>query len=206
MLVDWLIAYGINVSTAKRFADPLKAAMALNGVHSVEQQAGMMAQGAFESNNFDSMEENLRYTTAAAARRAFGSRVVPHLHRILRNPQAMANFVYANRNGNGDEASGDGWRFRGRGFGLTGRRNYLKASEGCGLGNVFVIRPELVAEPSDACLTFAWYWRSHGCNEMVAAGDFDATTTAINGKARLHADRRITAFKKMLLAHKQVAG
>jgi putative chitinase len=194
-VIDWLIQAGVPVTQAKRFAEPLKAAMALYDISTPARRSGFLAQALYESNNFTRLEENLWYTTEKAAVAAFGKRVIPHLHRILRNPQALANFVYANRLGNGDEASDEGWKFRGRGiFQLTGKVNYLQAGQGIGLNAVYIHNPAIVSEPSDACLTAAWFWQSKGCNQLVDQDRFDATTTVINGKARLHADRRLKMF------------
>lgn len=190
-MVEQLIRAGIHSTQAKAFDAPLRAAMAMHDISTVQRQAGFIAQAAYESTNFTRLEENLFYTTEKAARAAFGARVVPHLGRILRNPQAMANFVYAGRNGNGDEASGDGWRYRGRGlFQLTGRANYAKAG--------YEDAPALVAEPSAACVTAAWYWVVNHCNQMIDVGDFDGTTRAINGKAMLHAAQRRALYARVL--------
>lgn len=205
-LLDSLIASGVRPTQARAFAEPLRAAMALYDISTPARQAGFVAQCIVESDQLTSLEEDLRYTTEGAAVRAFGSRVLPHLGRLLRNPKAMANFAYANRNGNGDEASGDGWLFRGRGlFQLTGRENYRRASIGVGLGGVYLIRPELVAQPSDACLTAAWYWQSNGCNQLVDAGQFDRTTKLINGPAMLHRQKRADTFALALDAFKAPA-
>lgn len=198
-MIERLIAAGIHPTQAKQFADPLHAAMKLNAIDTEARQAAFIAQCMVESANFTRLEENLRYTTERAVLSAFGKRALPHMARILRNPQAMANFAYANRNGNGDEASGDGWVFRGRGlFQLTGRANYKAAAEGVGLGADYLYRPELVAMPSDACLTAAWYWRVNGCNQAIDAGMFDTTTRVINGKAMMHAQQRAQAFASTL--------
>lgn len=195
-LINWLTAMGVSITPAKQFAEPLKASMALFDISTPERQSAFIAQCLAESDRLTSLEEDLFYTTERAAVAAFGKRAVPRLTDILRNPKGMANFAYANRNGNGDEASGDGWRYRGRGlFQLTGKTNYQKASVGVGLGAVYLHSPELVAQPSDACLTAAWYWQSNGCNQLIDAGRFDATTRAINGPAMLHADRRLALFK-----------
>ena len=198
-MIERLIAAGIHPTQAKQFAEPLHAAMKLNAIDTEARQAAFIAQCMIESANFTRLEENLRYTTERAVLAAFGKRALPHMPRILRNPQAMANFAYANRNGNGDEASGDGWAFRGRGlFQLTGRANYKAACEGVGLGAVYLYRPELVAQPSDACLTAAWYWRVNGANQAIDAGMFNTTTRIINGKAMMHAREREQAFATTL--------
>lgn len=97
-----------------------------------------------------------------------------------RQPEKIANRVYANRLGNGDEASGDGWRNRGRGlFQLTGKDNYAKA--GAALGKNYAANPELVALPEDACLTAGWYWNTHNLNTFADMPD-SWRKVANNGK------------------------
>lgn len=198
-MIEQLIRMGVEPTQARQFADPLKAAMALFAISSPQREAAFLAQCMAESGRFTRLEENLRYTTPERIRAVFPSRVksLAEAAPLVRNPQGLANRVYAERNGNGDEASGDGWRYRGRGlFQLTGRANYARAS--AALAMDYVGAPQLVAEPSDACLTAAWYWHSNGCNEMIDAGRFDATTRAINGPAMLHARERLAYFQEAL--------
>ena len=118
---------------------------------------------------------------------------------FARNPKALANRVYSSRNGNGDEASGDGWRYRGRGlFQLTGRANYLRAAQA--LGRPYVGDPDMVGEPSDACLTAAWFWATNGGNRLIDQGDFGGTTRMINGPAMLHARERLALYQDAMSA------
>jgi putative chitinase len=201
-MIERLIAAGVHPTQARAFADPLKAAMALFDISTKDRQAAFLAQCMIESQGFTKLEEDLYYTTPARVN-AFFSAITTDAEAALyiRKPKALANKVYANRNGNGDEASGDGWAFRGRGlFQLTGRANYKKASEGVGMGAVYLHKPDLVATPPDACLTAAWYWQSHGCNQLIDAGDFDRTTRMINGPAMLHKHERAAAFHHNLTA------
>jgi putative chitinase len=202
VVIERLIAAGVHPTQAKAFSEPLKAAMALFDISTDERQAAFLAQCMIESQGFTRLEENLYYTTPARLNSIF-SAITTDAEAALyvRNPQRLANKVYANRNGNGDEASGDGWAYRGRGlFQLTGRANYQKASEGVGMGAVYLHKPSLVADPSDAALTAAWYWQSHGCNQLIDAGDFDRTTRMINGPAMLHKHERAAAFHHNLTA------
>lgn len=201
-MIERLIAAGVHPTQAKAFGDPLKAAMALFDISTKERQAAFLAQCMVESQGFTRLEENLYYTTPARVN-AFFSAITTDADAALyiRNPKALANKVYANRNGNGDEASGDGWEFRGRGlFQLTGRANYKQASEGANMGAVYLNRPSLVAAPPDASLTAAWYWGSKGMNQLIDAGDFDRTTRMINGPAMLHKHERAEAFHHNLTA------
>lgn len=194
-MIERLIALGIHPTQARQFAEPLKAAMALHDISTHQRQSAFLAHCILESSKFTMLEENLRYTTPERIRSVWPTRFrsVADAAPFVRNPQGLANRVYAGRNGNGNEASGDGWKFRGRGlFQLTGRANYLRAAQA--LGRPYVGDPDLVSEPSDAALTAAWFWRDAGCNQMVDADNFNATTRAINGPAMLHAHERLSLY------------
>lgn len=199
-MITQLIACGVHPTQARLFGDPLRAAMKLNAIDTEAREAAFIAQCIVESQNFTRLEENLFYTTPARINAIFSAvKTDEEAVKYTRNPKALANKVYANRNGNGNEESGDGWTYRGRGlFQLTGRANYKAASEGCGLGAAYLWRPDLVAMPSDACLTAAWYWRVNGANQAIDNGMFDATTKAINGPAMMHRNERAAAFAQAL--------
>lgn len=146
--------------------------------------AAFVAQAAHESAEFTRLEENLNYS-AEALLKTWPTRFITKQQADLyaRRPEKIANFVYANRIGNGDEVSGDGFNFRGRGvFQLTGRANYRSASIAIA-GNdwLLVNNPELVAMPEYAAETAAWYWESNHLNEFADSGDFALLTRKING-------------------------
>lgn len=200
-MIQTLIACGVNPTQAKQFAEPLKAAMALNDILTPEKQAAFIAQCMIESASFTRLEENLFYTTPERIRAVWPSRFssVEQAALYTRNPKALANFVYANRNGNGDVASGDGYAFLGRGLiMLTGRDNYRAASIGVGFASAYIHRPDMVAEPPDAALTAAWFWRDRGCNRAMDSGNFNQTTRIINGPAMLHKKEREAQYKRCL--------
>lgn len=121
--------------------------------------AQFLAQCAHESANFRQMEENLNYSRQAL-RKTFPS-LFPNDQIAAQyegKPQLIANYVYANRLGNGDFKSGDGWRYRGRGFiHLTGKYNYQKAGEALGIN--LVDNPDLAADPEIAADIALWYWK-----------------------------------------------
>ncbi|MFM8991040.1 MAG: glycoside hydrolase family 19 protein, partial [Alphaproteobacteria bacterium] len=100
-----------------------------------------------------------------------------------RQPERIANRVYANRMLNGDEASGDGWRFRGRGpIQVTGRENYRKAGQALGMG--LESDPDRMLDPATGCLAAAWFWHSRGLNTLADADSengFREITRRING-------------------------
>lgn len=189
--IGQLVAAGIAPTQARQFAEPLSTACDRFAINTPARIAAFVAQCRVESSNFTTLEEGLSYRSAERIRAVFGHRV-PSLQiaaLLVRKPQALANAVYAGRNGNGDAMSGDGWRFRGRGcIQLTGRANYFDAA--VGLGQPYVDCPELVAEPAHAALTAAWYWHNNKLNALADAGLTDSITKAVNGAAMMHADLR----------------
>jgi len=166
--------------TADRYVDALNQAMAANGITTPEQRAAFLAQVAVESNQLQNTTENLNYTTAQRLQQVFGRTRFPSpgaAAPYLRNPEALANRVYANRNGNGDEASGDGYRYRGRGLmQTTGRENYRAV----GHEN----DPETLEAPQGAADAAAQYWASHGLNGQTAGPltqqQFDEVSRTVN--------------------------
>lgn len=186
-----LIACGLQPTQARAFADPLAAACDRFDINTPQRVAGFVAQCRVESSDFTRLEEGLFYTTTARIRAVFPSRVKSEADAasLARNPRALANRVYAGRLGNGDEASGDGWAYRGRGLiQLTGRDNYAAAAAAC--GKLYLERPDLVAQPEDAALTAAWFWASAGLNALADTQNWDGITRRVNGPAMLHADLR----------------
>lgn len=96
-----------------------------------------------------------------------------------RQPEKIANRVYAGRMGNGPESSGDGWRYRGRGLiQLTGRDNHRAV--GLALGLPLVEQPELLEQAEHAAQSAAWWWAKHGMNELADAGRIQDIGSVIN--------------------------
>lgn len=149
-------------------------------INTPQRQAAFIGQCSHESGNFRVLEENLNYRPATLMR-IWPSRFKTMEDCLICNgPRGIANKVYANRMGNRDEKSGDGWRFRGRGcIQLTGHANYFHAGKACGVD--FVMEPDLVATPKYAAMTAGWFWSTHGCNKLADAGDWAALTKKING-------------------------
>lgn len=178
-----LIAAGINPTTARAFVDHLQSAFERYAINTPRRIAAFIGQCSHESAGFTRLEENLFYTDPARIASTFSAlRQVEEARGYLRQPQALANKVYAGRNGNGDQASGDGWRYRGRGLiQITGRRNYRNAGTATGLP--CEAQPDIVAQPNCAALTAAWYWQSNGLNTHADNWQLDAITRAINGPA-----------------------
>lgn len=191
MTVAHLVAAGIAPTQARQFQAPLAAACARFQINTAPRLAGFVAQCRVESAGFTALEESLFYRDPVRIQRIWPARV-PTLQLaqgLARNPQGLANVVYANRLGNGDTASGDGWRYRGRGLKqLTGRANYVDAADA--LNRPYVTNPELVALPEDACMTAAWFWHVNKLNILADSAQWDAITRAVNGPGMLQAAER----------------
>ena len=151
------------------------------GISTHRQQAAFLGQCGHECGNFTKLEEGLSY--AADRLMKIWPKRFPNMeiaNKYARNEKALANFVYANRMGNRDEKSGDGYRFRGSGWlQLTGHDNFYHAGKACGVD--FVMNPDLVRQPKYAALTAGWFWSTHDCNRLAEAGDWVALTKKING-------------------------
>lgn len=176
--------------SAAAWTPVLNAAMAEFGIGAnADRIAAFLAQIAHESGELRRLEENLNYRTAARLCAVWPKRfpteadAAPYVSASDR----LANRVYADRLGNGDAASGDGWRYRGRGLlQVTGRGNY--ASVGAALGLKLTQTPELLLQPEPAARSAALYWKSHGLNELADDRsdddddeDFVLITVKING-------------------------
>jgi putative chitinase len=127
-----------------------------------------LAQCAHESADFKHVSENLNYSLEALMRVFPKYFTIENVESYVHQPVEIAARVYANRMGNGDEASLEGWFYRGRGYiQLTGKDNY-KAFDATVSDNV-VINPEIVATvyPLESA---AWFWNSHKLNEVADQG------------------------------------
>jgi putative chitinase len=156
------------------------------GINSPVQQASWIGQCGHECGNFRILEENLNYRAATllklfprTPKRAWGF-TPEEAAAYEKQPQKIANRIYGNRMGNRDEASGDGYRFRGSGFlQLTGHSNFYHAGQA--LGEDFVMQPELVRTPKYAAMTAGWFWQTHKLNQYADSRDFVMMTKKING-------------------------
>ena len=176
------------------FVAALQRAMDEREIDTPARRAAFLAQVGHESSQLTRLVENLNYSAQGLAAtwpsRYLGPDGQPNALalRLARNPQAIADNAYASRNGNGDEASGDGWRYRGRGLlQITGRANYRAA--GAGLGQPLEQEPELLEQPEWAVISAAWWWASHDLNELADRGEFAAITRRINGGTNGQAER-----------------
>ena len=177
MNVEQLHELGID---AKWF-DPLLETFARFDINTPLRQAAFMGQCQHESGNFKTLQENLNYKPEALMR-VWPSRF-PDMETALEyahNPEKIANKVYAGRMGNGDEESGDGWLYHGRGLiQLTGKDNYALCGDSLMLD--LLRDPDILLTPQGACLSAGWFWRKHGLNECADVKEYILMTKRING-------------------------
>lgn len=203
-------AAGLTDALAARWFAHIQAAPAEFEIDTPRRLAAWLAQMGHESGGFTRLVESFDYRIdalklfsgvpanlrAGLGRRA-GEKAVPP-DRQMR----IANLAYGGRYGNGDAASGDGWRYRGRGLKqITFRDNYRAC--GAALGVDLVAHPERLEEDSLAARSAGWFWAAHGCNAHADRGDFDKTTRVINGPAMEGHDKRLERYAMacgMLLA------
>jgi putative chitinase len=143
--------------------------------------AAFLAQNAHESTSFNNLEENLLYS-AERLMVVWPSRFysISVARKYEYNPKKLANLVYADRLGNGNEASGDGYRYRGRGLPhLTGKANYVAFSRAT--GEPVVTDPDLLLTKPIAALSGGEFWHSRKLNALADKNDFEGVTKRING-------------------------
>ena len=171
-----------------QWLNPLNQAMAKFEINTSSRIAAFLAQVAHESAETTMLSENLNYSALRLIQ------VWPHRFPSLasaqtyaKNPEKLANSVYAGRGGNGNKASGDGWRYRGRGlFQLTTKDNYRLAGQALALP--LVDKPDLLLSPEVAALTAAQFWQRLGLNVLADhqvgdndEKDFEKISIKING-------------------------
>lgn len=164
--------------SCEAFAEPLAAVCEEFEINTPQRIAAFLAQVGHESGNLKFVKENLNYS-AQGLRKVF-PKYFPNddvAMQYQRNPEAIANRVYANRMGNGPEDSGDGWRYRGRGLiQLTGHDNYMRCMNDLGVDD-----PGYFETPEGAARSAGWFWASRNLNAVADTGDIKKMTKLING-------------------------
>jgi putative chitinase len=179
-------ATGAELSAAQSWLKPITQAMSRYALNTSTRQAAFLAQIGEESGGLRELVEDLNYAAEALTRlwpTHFTDETAQQYGRTdehAADEPAIADIAYANRMGNGDAASGDGWTYRGRGLiQLTGRAAYAACGKDLGLD--LVGHPDLLAQPVNAALSAAWAWARMGCNQLADSGDFTRITLRING-------------------------
>lgn len=163
------------------------------GINTSLRIAHFMAQIEHES-GLKPISENLNYSSKRLVE-VFG-KYFTGLNPVYyaNNPKQIANRVYANRMGNGNEASGEGWKYRGRGFiQITGKENYFRLHIDTDLD--CVKNPDLLLEEANAMLSACWFWKLKGLNKLADKNDVLSITKKINGGTNGLSDRKLKLEK-----------
>ena len=196
---DLLKKLGVTTANANKYCDALDETMSAYSINTAKRQAMFIAQILHESGLLSRVVENLNYSGErlhVVFPKYFPTQASADAY--ARQPEKIANRVYANRLGNGNEASGDGYRFRGRGaIQLTGRSNY----NACGgqVGHDLIKDPAWLETPEGALKSAAWFWSKNGLNTLADAGDIVAATKRINGGTNGLNDRKALYAKALAL-------
>jgi putative chitinase len=185
-----------SMAWATNLVGPMMSA----GITTPKRAAAFIANVAEESGLFTALAENLFYSQAA---HLFA--VYPHQFASLddaaqytRNPVKLANHVYADRLGNGDESSGDGWLYRGGGaIQMTGRSSYTAFAAAS--GHDIASTPDWVRTIPGAAASACWFWSDRGgLNDLADQWSISEITRRINGPAMLGNADRIAYANKLL--------
>lgn len=179
-----------NPLMADKWVDALNVVCDKYLINTPERISGFLSQTAHESGGFRFTTENLNYR-ADALTRTWPLRFPPGVaESYAMHPERIANRAYGDRMGNGDEASGEGWKYRGRGLiQLTGKDNYADFS--LSADNEALVKPDLVAEPELAAMSAGWFWSTKGLNQLADAKDVLGMTRRINGGTNGLDDRQM---------------
>lgn len=196
-----------NAPQLDEWAAAIRDACVRFEINTIRRVAAFIAQMAHESGLIVGREENLNYS-AKRLTEVWPSRfpTIADAEPYARNPEKLANKVYANRMGNGDEASGDGWRHRGAGPGqLTGAENWRGFAEAMGvtIDEALAFGRTLIG----GVMAFAWFWEENDLNRLADTPGVNDETRRINGGEHGLADRKakFDALVAELLRRERVA-
>ena len=183
-------------------ADPVKWVPALQtgfakyNLNTPQRQAAALGQFAVESEGFSVVIEDTNYTHADRLMQIFPHEfpTLESAQAVVGNPRAIANTAYAGKLGNGDADSGDGWNFRGRGLiQLTGRAEYQQFADADMPGQPAEAAASYCESPEGVAVSGCWYLSSRGCLAFADNWQISDITRAVNGRAMLGNNERISA-------------
>ncbi|WP_234731878.1 glycoside hydrolase family 19 protein [Acidocella facilis] len=194
---------------ANEFAPWMNTYLFRYDINTIPRLSAFIGNTAVESGYYQNLVEYMGYS-ADGLRKTF-----PHefktkevAEKYAQKPEAIANRAYANRNGNGDEASGDGWKYRGRGvIQVSGRNNYAAFSR---FSHIDVVaNPDLMAEPQYAVWSAVWFWNLNRLNGYADLHQFEKLASIINGptppnnwpQRQLYQRRAAQIITERLLSH-----
>ena len=203
LTIDELLYINNNLYKVKceEYIDALNKVLPENDIDTPLRVAHFLAQVIHESAHLKTNVENLNYSASALQsvfKKYFPNETIANQY--ARQPEKIANRVYANRMGNGNEASGDGWKMRGRGIlQITGYDNYKKCGEYLNIN--LIQTPDLLMVPEYSIKSACWYWNKNNLNQYADKDDITTITKKINGGLTGIDDRKsiLVKAKKILI-------
>jgi putative chitinase len=178
-----------NNTIAQSYVEPMNRTFNRYIIDTPRRISMFLAQVSHESGGLTATQENLNYSADRLLV------VFPKyfkdvdVNAYARNPEKIANRVYANRMGNGSESSGDGYRYRGRGFiQLTGKSNYERFAKSMLMPLDRAV--QYLTTPEGACMSAGWFWDTNNLNELADNGNLLECTRKINGGTNGLEDRQ----------------
>lgn len=170
-----------NIPYPDEWCDALSKLLPDYDITTPQRVAAFIAQCAHESGGFKALKENLNYKSESLCR--VFPKYFPNIelaNQYAHQQEKIANKVYGNRMGNGDEASGDGYRYCGRGLiQLTGKDNYTAFAES--IETSVEELPEYLSTFEGAVQSACWFWETNNLNQYADSGDILTMTKRING-------------------------
>ena len=175
-------------TTLALYVEPLNKTFTKFGLDTPLAIRSFLAQVGHESGGFNAIKENLNYSESGLLK-IFGKYFNPTTAKAYaRNPEKIANKVYANRMANGNEASGDGWKFLGRGvLQITGKENYINLAKY--LGKTLDETVEYLETPEGAVISAGWFFLKNNIIELAKLGSVTKVTKIVNGGTHGLAER-----------------
>lgn len=183
-------------ATLQKYINPLNDTLNKYEINTPARIAMFFAQIGEESGGLTVTEENMNYSAERLLQvfpRYFKS---TDPNQYAHNPEKLANYVYANRMGNGDPESGDGFKYKGAGFiQITGYDNFSDFANDENITIDYAV--EYLKTPEGACESAGWYWKKYNLNQYSDAGNVLKVTQIING-GTIGLDRRQQLYNEAL--------
>jgi putative chitinase len=171
-----------------KWVDPINQVIAKYDINTPLRLACFLSQTGYESNSYNVLTEDLNYNADQLVKYWPNLFTGKTAQAYAHQPERIANRIYGNRLGNGNESTYDGWNYRGRGIiQTTGKINYEKVS--IGLNIRAVEQPDLLLTPLYAALSAGLYWATNGLNAYADKSDIITLTKLINGGVNGLSDR-----------------
>jgi len=190
-----------NIAHCANYVDALNKTFDMYQINTPLRQASFLGQIITESQYFNAVVENLNYSMSGLLSTFPHTFNATTAQQYAHNPEMIANKVYASKYGNGNEASGDGWRYRGRGLiQITFKGNYILLAHS--LQKTLDETTTYLETIEGAAVSAGWFWNYHGLNDFADKLDNASITKVINPSMR-NLQNRINFFniaQKVLLS------